>query len=245
MKTVYIPKGESRTYENLVTDVVIVHGHLHITHSLKAKKIIGKGAVEAGDVSADIVSLDDLDCARVTCKRLLAKRVNSAEVFASDSVAVSCFLGSAYVRTGKLTTAISEIDVVDVEEIVVLKPHKYGMLFTLLASSLRSLWTFLTCSDAEDDAMDAQWEAIREKKAQDPMPVTREEIARTVREIMAQEEEEDFELKRVIAEFKLLRKQGLTLKVIPGTPEENAPKFDEITSTILPFDEAICHGKAA
>ena len=77
------------------------------------------------------------------------------------------------------------------------------------------------------------------------MPVTREEIARTVREIMAQEEEEDFELKRVIAQFKLLRKQGLTLKVIPGTPEENAPKFDEVTSTILPFDEAICHGKAA
>ena len=134
---------------------------------------------------------------------------------------------------------------VDAEEIIVLKPHKYGMLFTLLASSLRSLWTFLTCSDVDDDAMDAQWKAIREKKAQDPMPVTREEIARTVREIMAQEEEEDFELKRVIAEFKLLRKQGLTLKVIPGTPEENAPKFDEATSTILPFDEAICHGKAA
>ena len=245
MKTVYIPKGESRTYENLITDMVIVHGHLHITHNLKAKKIIGKGAVEAGDVSADIVSLDDLDCALVTCKRLLAKRVNSAEVFASDSVAVSCFLGSAYVRTGKLTTAISEIDVVDAEEIVVLKPHKYGMLFTLLTSSLRSLWTFLTCSDAEADAMDAQYEAVREKKELDPMPVTREEIARTVREIMAQEEEADFELKRVIAEFKLLRKQGLTLKVIPGTPEENAPKFDEATSTILPFDEAICHGKAA
>ena len=245
MKTVYIPKGESRTYENLVTDVVIVHGHLHITHSLKAKKIIGKGAVDAGDVSADIVSLDDLDCARVTCKRLLAKRVNSAEVFASDSVAVSCFLGSAYVRTGKLTTAISEIDVVDAEEIVNLKPHKHGMLFTLLVSNLRSLWVSLTCSDAEDDAMDAQYEAVREKKELDPMPVTREEIARTVREIMAQEEEEDFELKRVIAQFKLLRKQGLTLKVIPGTPEENTPKFDEATSTILPFDEAICHGKAA
>ena len=192
MKTVYIPKGESRTYENLVTDVVIVHGHLHITHSLKAKKIIGKGAVDAGDVSADIVSLDDLDCARVTCKRLLAKRVNSAEVFASDSVAVSCFLGSAYVRTGKLTTAISEIDVVDAEEIVNLKHHKLGMLFTLLVSNLRSLWVSLTCSDAEDDAMDAQYEAVREKKELDPMPVTREEIARTVREIMAQEEEEDF-----------------------------------------------------
>lgn len=243
MKTVYIPKGESRTYENLVTDIVIIHGHLHITHSLKAKKIIGKGAVEAGDVSADIVSLDDLDCARVTCRRLLAKRVNSAEVFASDSVVASCFLGSAYVRTGKLTTAISEIDVVDAEEIVNLRPHKHGMLVTLLASALRSFWTFLTCSDANDDAMDAQFETIREKKEQDPMPVTREEIAKTVREIMAQDED-DFELKRIIAEFKLLREQGFTLKIIPGTPEENAPRFDA-AATILPFDEAISHGKAA
>ena len=242
MKTVYIPKGESRTYENLVTDIVIVHGHLHITHSLKAKKVIGKGVVEAGDVSADIVSLDDLDCARVTCRRLLAKRVNSAEVFASDSVVASCFLGSAYVRTGKLTTAISEIDVVDAEEIVNLRPRKHGMLVTLLASALRSFWTFLTCSDADDDAMDAQFETIREKKDQDPMPVTREEIAKTVREIMAQDED-DFELKRMIAEFKLLREQGFTLKIIPGTPEENAPRFD--AATILPFDEAISHGKAA
>ena len=245
MKTVYIPKGESRTYENLITDVVIVHGHLHTTHNLKARKIIGKGAVEAGDVSADIVSLDDLDCARVTCKRLLAKRVNSAEVFASDSVAVSCFLGSAYVRTGKLTTAISEIDVVDAEEIVMLKPHKYGMLFTLLASALQSLWTVLTSMDADDDAMDAQFEAIREKHEHDPMPVTREEIAKTVREIMAQENEDDFELKRIIAQFKLLREQGYTLKIIPGTPEDNAPKFDAAAAAILPFEEAIEYGKAA
>ena len=244
MKTVYIPKGESCTYENLVTDVVIVHGHLHITHNLKARKIIGKGIVEAGDVSADIVSLDDLDCARITCKRLLAKRVNSAEVFASDSAAVSCFLGSAYVRTGKLTTTISEIDVVDAEEIVNLKPHKHGMIFTLLVSGLRSLWTILTYRDVEDDAMDAEFEIVHDKKQEDPMPVTREEIAKTVREIMAQEED-DFELKRIIAEFKLLRAQGFTLKIIPGTPEENAPKFDVATATILPFDEAISHGKAA
>lgn len=245
MKTVYIPQGESRTYENLVTDLVVVHGYLHITHNLKAKKIIGKGAIDASDVSADIVSIDDLECTRVTCGKLMAKRVNSAEVFASDSATVSCFLGSAYVRTGKLTTTISEIDVVDAEEIVNLRPHKYGMLFTLLASALRSLWARMTGFDWSGEAMDAEFEVIREQKDHDPMPVTREEIAKTVREIMAQENANDFELNRIIAQFKLLRDRGFTLKIIPGTPEENAPQFDASNAAILSFDEAISHGKAA
>ena len=245
MKTVYIPQGESRTYENLVTDLVVVHGYLHITHNLKAKKIIGKGAIDAGDVSADIVSIDDLECARVTCRKLMSKSVNSAEVFASDSAAVSCFLGSAYVRTGKLTTTVSEIDVVDAQEIVNLRHHKYGMLFTLLASTLHSFWARMTGYDWSGEAMDAEFEVIREQDNNDPMPVTREEIAKTVREIMAQENEDDFELKRIIAQFKLLRERGYTLKIIPGTPEENAPKFGAATADILPFDEAISHGKAA
>lgn len=37
-----------------------------------------------------------------------------------------------------------------------------------------------------------------------------------------------------MAVFKLLRDSGYTLKILPGTPEENAPRFG-----------AGCHGKAA
>jgi hypothetical protein len=36
----------------------------------------------------------------------------------------------------------------------------------------------------------------------------------------------DEELNRFINTFQLLRESGYTLKVIPGTPEENAPVFD-------------------
>ena len=36
----------------------------------------------------------------------------------------------------------------------------------------------------------------------------------------------DEELNRVINLFKLAREQGYTLRLIPGTPEENAPVFD-------------------
>ena len=32
MKTVYIPAGATYNYETLVTDDVIVHGHLHVTN---------------------------------------------------------------------------------------------------------------------------------------------------------------------------------------------------------------------
>ena len=36
----------------------------------------------------------------------------------------------------------------------------------------------------------------------------------------------DEELKRFVNMFKLLRNSGYTLRIIPGTPEENAPVFD-------------------
>lgn len=45
MKTVYIPAGATYNYETLVTDDVIVHGHLHVTNGLKAKHISGRGFI--------------------------------------------------------------------------------------------------------------------------------------------------------------------------------------------------------
>ena len=38
--------------------------------------------------------------------------------------------------------------------------------------------------------------------------------------------EVDEELNRFVNMFKLLRETGYTLRIIPGTPEENAPVFD-------------------
>ena len=44
--------------------------------------------------------------------------------------------------------------------------------------------------------------------------------------IVAEPEAVDEELNRIVGIFKLAREQGYTLKLIPGTPEENAPVFD-------------------
>lgn len=240
MKNVYIPKGESRSYEYLVADNLIVHGHLNVVNGIKAKHISGHGVITAGTVYGDIITADEIETSTVVCRRLLAKRIIAAEVFASDCAVVSCFLSTAYVETGKLTAALSEIDEIKADEVIHLRPNKHGMLRTLLLSALRSFWLALTlpAAKAEDgnygqvDGVPAERKEAKEREKEED--ALREEIGRIVRESLAEQASqkgcdgdfEDFELKRLISTFKLLRTQGYTLRVVPGTPEENAPVFD-------------------
>jgi hypothetical protein len=107
MKTIYVPKGETVSYESVVTDTLIVHGCLNVIYGVKAKHICGDGVIHAGTVSADTIRAADIECSTIICEKLLARRVYAAEVFASVSAAVSCFLSAAYVETGSLTVAVS------------------------------------------------------------------------------------------------------------------------------------------
>ena len=202
MKTVYIPKGETVRYETLATDRLVVKGCLKVTYGIKARTISGGGMITAGTVSADDIRVDDLEAASVTCQRLIAKRVQTPELFAFESAAVSCFLSFAYVATRKLTVALSEIDEVKADEVIHLKPRKRSLFRLLLASALRSFWTSLTARPVKREVMDADFEPV--KKDEEPV---------------------DEELNRFIGMFKLARESGYTLKIIPGTPEENAPVF--------------------
>ena len=43
MKTIYIPKGETVSYETLETDHLVVKGCLKVSYGLKAKTISGGG----------------------------------------------------------------------------------------------------------------------------------------------------------------------------------------------------------
>ena len=202
MKTVYIPKGETVRYETLETDRLVVKGCLKVTYGIKARTISGGGMITAGTVSADDIRVDDLEAASVTCQRLIAKRVQTPELFAFESAAVSCFLSSAFVATGKLTVALSEIDEVKADEVIHLKPKKRSLFRLLLASALRSFWTSLTARPVKREVMDADFEPV--KKDEEPV---------------------DEELNRIVGMFKLARESGYTLKIIPGTPEKNAPVF--------------------
>jgi len=203
MKTVYIPKGETVRYETLATDRLVVKGCLKVTYGIKARTISGGGMITAGTVSADDIRVDDLEAASVTCQRLIAKRVQTPELFAFESAAVSCFLSSAFVATGKLTVALSEIDEVKADEVIHLKPRKRSLFRLLLVSALRSFWTSLTARPVKREVMDVDFEPV--KKDEEPV---------------------DEELNRFIGMFRLARENGYTLKIIPGTPEENAPIFN-------------------
>lgn len=225
MKTIYIPKGETVRYESVATENLIVKGCLEVAYGVSAKHICGSGIIRAESISADVIRADELEANIITCKRLIAKRVSAPEVFASDSAAVSCHLSAAYVEAGRLTVALSDIDEVKASEVINLTPKKRGLVMTLLASALRAFW--LSCvarptraSSAE--VMDADYAPVENSTPQAEEPAPEEFIP----EGFAAEESADFELKRLVAQFKLARESGYTLRLIPGTPEENAPVFD-------------------
>ena len=149
------------------------------------------------------------------------------------------------VETGKLTVVASEIDQLKADKVVNLSPKKRGMMRTLLSAALRSFWVSLTAPKAKKERKrkGKRVKASPEKKQTELDAAVRSEIVKAVREIIEQErsskdssappEEDDFELKRLVSMFKLLREQGYTLRILPGTPEENAPVFDPETETIL------------
>mgnify|MGYP007098828595 CR=1 FL=1 len=231
MKTIYIPKGETVHYESLSTDHLIVEGTLEVTYGVVAKLIDGDGVIHAGTVEADIIRIRCIETARTVCRRLIAKVVESSEVFASESAVVSCFCSAAYVETGRLTVTISEIDEVKAEEVVNLTPKKRTLFGTLLASLLRSFWTALTVHGQKEptvmtDACEAMPEGVTESTQEETQEPEAEQAAPCEEENAVEPEAVDEELNRIVGIFKLAREQGYTLKLIPGTPEENAPVFD-------------------
>ncbi len=181
-----------------------------MAYGIHARTISGGGVITAGTVSADDIRVDDLEADSVICKRLIAKRVLTPELFASESAAVSCYLSSAHVETGKLTVTLSEIFDVQADEIIHLKRRRRSLFRLLLASALRSLWTSLTVRPTKAEVIDADFVPIEEDEEE-------------------QQEDEpagDEELNRIIGMFKLAKEGGYTLKLIPGTPEKNAPVFN-------------------
>ena len=223
MKTVYIPAGETVKYESLVTENLVVDGCLKVVYGVKARTISGKGVISAGTVYADDISIGEIEAAAVVCVRAAAKRIDAPEVYASESLAVSCFLSAAYVETGKLTVALSDVDEAKADEIIHLPRVHTNLLAMLVFSFFRSLRARFFGKPAEGEILDADFEpfykqAVTEESKTDEKPET---------------EETDEELNRIVGLFKLSREAGYTLRLIPGTPEENAPVFDFAAETIV------------
>lgn len=222
MKTVYIPAGETVKYESLVTENLVVDGCLKVVYGVKARTICGKGVISAGTVYADDISIGEIEAAAVVCVRAAAKRIDAPEVYASESLAVSCFLSAAYVETGKLTVALSDVDEAKADEIIHLPRVHTSLLAMLFVSFFRSLRARFFGKPAEGEVLDADFEPFYKQA----------EKVKTPKENKT-EEETDEELNRIVGLFKLSREAGYTLRLIPGTPEENAPVFDFAAETIV------------
>ena len=209
MKTMCIPKGQALNYDSLETEHLVVNGVLNVAHGLRARTISGDGLILAGTISADDVRVREIEAASVYCLRLAARRVQAAEVFASESAAVSCYLCADYVAADRLTVALHEGGKIDAHEIIVLTPKKRSLFRLLLVSALRALWVSKIRPFFEGEVLDAEYRQVQEDPSAGKADAPR-----------------DVELERVVSIFKLLRSSGYTLKIIPGTPEENAPRFD-------------------
>lgn len=242
MKTVYIPKGETVIHESLVTEHLVVEGCLQVAYSVKAKTISGNGIIQAGSVSADVIRIGDLEADTIICERLIAKRVESPEVFVSGSAVASCYLSAAYVKAGKLTVTVSEVDTVEADEVIHLTPQRHNLFGTLLLSALRAFWLRL-CKPASS-VMDAQFVPVSSELEEKPLQDHDADSLTEVNVMEPSSGEEKFvtdersvpvdeELNRFINLFKLSREAGFTLRIVPGTPEENAPVFDFENESIV------------
>ncbi len=232
MKTMYIPCGETVVYESLATDHLVVDGCLRVTNDVRANSITGHGVVIAGKVSADDIRVDEVEAASVVCRRLLVKRVETPELFASESAAASCCMAASYVETPRLTVAVSEIDEVKADEVIHLAAKKHSLFGLLFLAALRSLLTALIAKIKSIEVAGEKHIPVVGKTS--PKGSAREAgVESGDVETPEQEEPVDEELNRVVNLFKLARKNGYTLRLIPGTPEQNAPRFDKETGKII------------
>ena len=140
MKTLYVPKGKTLHYERLECQTIIVDGTLVVDGAVRAKRITGKGLLDAGSVYSPAVSVRDLDTVKVVCDLLAAEYVQAVEVIVSSSAVVSRYLEAEYVEARKLTVSKHQISELRVEEFTYLPEKKRGVIVALLSGFFRRLW---------------------------------------------------------------------------------------------------------
>lgn len=225
MKKLYIPKGETRHFESVESEHIIVKGCLKVDGAIKARHISGDGILEAGVISAKTVTAMDIEAAIITVEKLAAERVCAVEVHASESAVVSCRLEAQLVEAGKLTVADSEIGELRADDVVNLPAKKRGLVGTLLASWLRGLWASLFCrapkeSKAKADAMDADWTP---QTAEEAVPTGPAILSTTEKNMANADFEDDFEFKRLKALYQMTRGQGYYLRLVSMEPPAANP----------------------
>lgn len=140
MKKVFIPAGQTVSYNTLNTDSVIVHGILCVSGKLIAKEIIGRGNVEADEIICDNLCVSCATANDMTARKIIAEKLFvQRECRASVQIAVRDYFSAEYVSTGTLTVSLSEIGSCDVDNVIVVR-QRGNLLGLLWASWWRGLY---------------------------------------------------------------------------------------------------------
>ena len=161
MKTVYIPKGKTASYDSLEAERLVVNGCLKVARDLKAGTIIGSGVILAGTISADDIRVRKLEAASVYCLRLSAKWVQADEVIASEEAVVSCHLRTDYAASARLTVGLHEVGLIEAIEVINLPPKKVHPFWMLLATVLWPIQAVLAVVHSvfcTGEVMDAEYQ---------------------------------------------------------------------------------------
>lgn len=168
MKTIYIPEGQSVSYENLTIDRLVVDGYVHVSGELTVKHVSGHGTLSAGDVSANSIRVDELEAGVVYCNRLAARRVDAADVYARRYVHATECLSANFVEAKHLAMTSGDIYKVTAGEAVFLTPKRRSLFRFRLAAGLRSLWLKLTAPwGGGHVVVDADFELADERENDD------------------------------------------------------------------------------
>lgn len=140
MKKVFIPKGETVTYDQLNTLSIVVKGTLIVRGKLTASFIQGGGRVEAEEIQCDTMEVGTAQAEIVTARKVVGKKLFVRDLVATDAVMATDFIESLHVLTKSLFITLSSISQCDAEEIIMLSQKKRGLLGMLFASKIRSGW---------------------------------------------------------------------------------------------------------
>ena len=136
-----IPKGKTACYDSLTVGSITVNGQLKVKGVLTAKHIQGCGHIEAAEVVCDTLRADTLRAETVTAQKIAVKKLFVRDCRASAAIVAADFAESAIMRTARLTVSLFCINELATDELIVLPQKKRGMLGTLFAGWLRSLFS--------------------------------------------------------------------------------------------------------
>ena len=147
-KTIYIPKGQECRFDSLTCGRVVVDGSLHVSGSLRARHISGKGFVYGKRITASTVAAHTVEAETIAADAVIAAHIAAADIRATRSVTAATLVTAARVMTPHIAYADAEISDLRADEAVKLKPKRRGLFRTLLASCVRSKWAALTSGSA-------------------------------------------------------------------------------------------------